>query len=72
MPSLDAKVAARAPAAWAGFAARTSILPFAAVAAGRNRLEWRELAWPALAGALAWAALLHLHPVIFGVSPLPR
>ncbi|WP_458093567.1 NnrU family protein [Roseomonas sp. WA12] len=72
MPSLDAKVAARDPAAWAGFAARTSILPFGAVAAGRNCLAWGELAWPALVGLLAWAAMLHLHPVIFGVSPLPH
>ena len=72
MPSLDAKVAARGPAAWAGFAARTSILPFGAIAAGRNRLAWGELAWPALVGLLAWAAMLHLHPVVFRVSPLPN
>jgi uncharacterized membrane protein len=72
MPSLDAKVAARDPAAWEGFAARTSILPFGAVLARRNRIAWRELALPALVGALAWAVLLHLHPVTFGVSPLPR
>lgn len=72
MPSLDAKLAARDPIAWAGFAARTTILPFGAVAAGRNRLAWGELVWPVLVGALAWAALLHLHPLLFGVSPLPQ
>ncbi|WP_052401846.1 NnrU family protein [Muricoccus aerilatus] len=72
IPSLDAKVAARNPAAWREFASRTSVLPFGAVAAGRNRVVWRELLWPGLVGALAWAALLHLHPVIFGVSPIPR
>jgi uncharacterized membrane protein len=72
MPSLDAKVAARDPSAWADFAARTSVLPFGAVAAGRNRIAWRELAWPALVGLLAWAAMLHLHPMVFGVSPVPR
>ncbi|MFC7735074.1 NnrU family protein [Roseomonas sp. GCM10028921] len=72
MPSLDAKVAARDPAAWAGFASRTSLLPFGAVAAGRNRIAWRELALPALAGIVAWAAMLHFHPAIFGVSPIPR
>lgn len=71
MPSLDAKVAAREPAAWAGFAGKTTILPFGAVAAGCNRLAWGELTWPVLAGALAWAAMLHLHPVLFGVFPLP-
>ncbi len=71
MPSLDAKVAARDPAGWAGFAARTSVLPFGAIVAGRNRLVASELLWPVGVGAVAWAALLHLHPVIFGVSPLP-
>ncbi|MBB5693183.1 NnrU family protein [Muricoccus pecuniae] len=72
MPSLDAKVAARDPSAWAGFASRTSLLPFGAVAAGRNRIAWRELALPALVGLVAWAAMLHFHPAIFGVSPIPR
>jgi len=72
IPSLDAKVAARNPAAWVGFAARTSVLPLGAVMAGRNRIAWRELGWPVLVGALAWAAMLHLHPLVFGVSPIPR
>ncbi|WP_338663473.1 NnrU family protein [Pararoseomonas sp. SCSIO 73927] len=71
MPSLDAKVAARDPQGWAGFAARTSVLPFGAVLGARNHLAWREVALPALVGLLAWAAMLHLHPAIFGVSPLP-
>ena len=71
MPSLDAKMAARDPAGWAGFAARTSLLPFGAILAGRNRFPGREILGPALVGTLAWAALLHLHPLAFGVSPLP-
>lgn len=71
IPSLDAKVAARDPAAWRGFAARTSVLPFGAVAAGRNRVAWREIALPVVVGLVAWAAMLHFHPAIFGVSPLP-
>ncbi|WP_376093396.1 NnrU family protein [Roseomonas sp. CCTCC AB2023176] len=72
MPSLDAKVAARDPAGWRGFASRTSLLPFGAVLSGRNRIAWREILWPLLIGGAAWAALLHLHPAIFGVSPIPR
>lgn len=72
IPSLDAKVAARDPAGWAAFAARTSVLPLGAVLAGRNRVAWREIAWPVLVGAVAWAAMLHFHPVFFGVSPIPR
>src|SRR4051794_10564549 len=38
MPSIDTKLARRAPAAWARLAATTSVLPFGAIAAGRNRL----------------------------------
>ena len=63
MPSIDAKVAARDPAAWDRYAARTSILPFGAIAAGRNRLALGEIGWlpPALGFAL-WLGLLVLHP----------
>ncbi len=71
MPSIDAKLARRAPADWAGLAARTSILPFGAILAGRNRLVLREIGWlPPVVGLLAWAAMLHLHGRLFGVSPL--
>lgn len=73
MPSIDAKLARRAPEGWARLRAETSILPFGAIAAGRNRLVLREIGWlaPVLA-LLAWAALLHAHSWLFGVSPLPR
>jgi len=67
MPSLDAKVAARRPADWPDFAARTSVLPGGAILSGRNRMAVGELAAPILVGLVAWAAMLLLHPVIFGV-----
>lgn len=71
MPSIDAKLARRAPEAWTGLAASTSILPFGAIAAGRNRVAWREIGWvPPVVGLLAWAALLHLHPRLFGMPVL--
>ena len=72
MPSIDAKVAARDPEAWDRYAARTSVLPFGAIAAGRNRLALREIGWlpPALGFAL-WLGLLAFHRTIFGVSPVP-
>jgi uncharacterized membrane protein len=71
MPSIDAKLAKRAPEAWAKLAATTSILPFGAIAAGRNRLVLAEIGWvPPVVGLLAWAAMLHLHARFFGVSPL--
>jgi uncharacterized membrane protein len=70
MPSLDAKYARRKPAHWPAFAKATSVIPFVAVAQGRNRLAWREIGWwrPLLAIAL-WVALIALHPWAFGVDP---
>ncbi len=72
MPSIDVKVAARDPGAWGRYAARTSVLPFGAIAAGRNRLALREIGWlpPALGFAL-WLGMLAFHRTIFGVSPVP-
>jgi len=70
MPSLDAKYARRNPERWPAFAAATSILPFAAIAQGRNRLVLSEIGWwrPLLAVVL-WVALIALHPLAFGVDP---
>jgi len=71
MPSIDAKLAARAPEAWAKLAAATSIAPCGAILAGRNRLAPGEIGWvPPVIGLLAWAAILHLHPRLFGVPVL--
>lgn len=56
---------------WPPFAAVTSNLPLAALATGRARLT--GLGWWRVALALAlYAALLGLHPVVLGVSALPR
>jgi uncharacterized membrane protein len=72
MPSIDAKLAGRDPAKWSSLAAETSILPFAAIAQGRNRFVAAELSWTVpVAGLVAWIALLYLHSLVFGVSPLP-
>lgn len=67
MPSIDAKIAAREPARFAAYARVTSIIPFVAIAAGRNRFVPGELWRPVLIGIVAWALLLYLHPYIFGV-----
>lgn len=52
-------------------AARTSDWPFQALIAGR----WRPQTGPSLArlalAVVIWAALLHLHSPVIGVSPLP-
>lgn len=68
MPSIDAKVAERAPADWASFAARTSIVPFAAIVEGRNRIAWGEAMPIAFGGGiLLWLGLILVHPKAFGV-----
>jgi uncharacterized membrane protein len=71
MPSIDAKLARRHGEAWRSFAAKTSILPFGAILAGRNRLALAEIGWmPPVVGFALWAALLHFHRGIFGVPAL--
>jgi len=71
MPSIDRKLAARNPEAAAKLRAETSILPFGAILAGRNRLVLAEIGWlaPALA-LLGWAVTLHFHARFFGVPAL--
>lgn len=51
--------------------AATSVLPFAAVLAGRQRFAPAEIGWrPVLAALAAYAAVLLIHPWLFGVDPL--
>jgi uncharacterized membrane protein len=71
MPSIDRKLAARDPEAAAKLQAATSILPFGAIMAGRNRLVLAEIGWlaPALA-VIGWAVTLHFHARFFGVPAL--
>ncbi len=71
--SIDAKRARSLGAsAWSGFARRTSIVPFAAILAGRNTLSLADLGWWRLAaGVAAYALMLGGHAHIVGVSPWP-
>jgi uncharacterized membrane protein len=72
LPSADAKLARRDPAKAAALHADTSRLPFLAILGGRNRLVLSEIGWLGpLVGLVAWAAVLHLHQWVIGVSPLP-
>ena len=71
MPSIDAKLARRDPATWQVLSAATSIVPFGAIAQGRNRLVPGEIGWlTVLIGVIAWAVVLRLHPWLFGVAPV--
>lgn len=56
--------------AWEQMASRTSILPLAALLAGRANLKpVPQLALWSAAAILIYFALLHLHPLLFGVDP---
>ncbi|MFQ5774084.1 MAG: NnrU family protein [Kiloniellaceae bacterium] len=59
-------------AAWGPIKLTTSVLPFGAVLSGRNRIDWKGIGWQRPAAALVlYAALLHAHAWLFGVSALP-
>lgn len=60
------------PERWATLAANTSLVPFAALLAGRWRPRSLTIDLGRLAiGLAAWLALLMLHSPVIGVSPLP-
>jgi uncharacterized membrane protein len=73
-PSIDAKRRrSLGPAAWDAFASRTSILPFGAIAAGRNTLDLAEIGWWRIGlGVLAYLLFIGGHQHIIGVSPFPH
>ena len=72
MHSIDRKRAAKDPEGWSRYAAVTSILPFAAIAAGRNRFAPGEIGWGRLGLALGlWILFVLLHPLLLGVAALP-
>ncbi|MBI1776812.1 MAG: NnrU family protein [Proteobacteria bacterium] len=72
MFSIDRKRARTGGADWQRFEAVTSILPFAAIRAGRNRLVASEIGWwrVALAAAL-WGVLVAIHGLVFETPALP-
>ncbi|MEZ5585242.1 MAG: NnrU family protein [Candidatus Competibacteraceae bacterium] len=67
---IDRKMAQRMPQEWQPFAAVTSIIPFAAIVAGRNRLDLKEIGWrPVIVGLVFYGIMIGLHPYLFGVQP---
>jgi uncharacterized membrane protein len=66
----DARKAAQLGDDWQRFAARTSNIPFVAIAQGRNLLSWREIGWlnPAI-GLAVFGVLLYFHAWLFGMRP---
>lgn len=72
MPSIDAKLAARDPATWTRLRELTSIVPFGAIATGRNRFVAGEIPWFVwLLGVVLWALMLQFHGQLIGVPGLP-
>jgi uncharacterized membrane protein len=69
---IDAKRRAAFGSKWQRFAAVTSNVPFVAILAGRNTVRLTEVgAWRIAAAVAVWAALLAVHPWLFGVPALP-
>jgi len=71
--SIDAKRRRKYGEAWTRFEAVTSIVPFAAIARGRNRLRLKELGAFRIALAVGlFLLVLGFHLRLFGASPLPH
>ncbi len=70
--SLDAKLRQRDPAQAAALHAATSIVPFAAILCGRNRLQPLEIGLlPPATGVFAYMVILHLHGWLLGLPAWP-
>jgi uncharacterized membrane protein len=69
--SIDGKRRRSAGAAWERFAAQTSIIPFAAIAAGRNHFRAGEIGlWRWAAALIVYLLLLGGHGPVIGIEPL--
>jgi uncharacterized membrane protein len=70
--SIDAKRRRTLGGKWQAFVAQTSNVPFAAIAAGRQRLDLGEIGWWRIVlGVLVWGALAWAHPYLFGAQAPP-
>ena len=69
--SLDQRRSREMAPGWGVFVQRTSFLPFAAIAEGRQRFVWSEIGWARLGVALLlYVLLIVLHPWLFGVPAI--
>ncbi len=70
--SIDAKRRRALGGRWESFAAATSVLPFAAIAAGRNVFKPGEIGlWRGAAALVVYGLMLGGHAAVIGVSPFP-
>ncbi len=71
--AIDGKVRRKRPEEWRKIAAETSILPFGAIAAGRNRFVAREyFDWRFTVAVVIFAGMLVLHSWMFSISAFPN
>ncbi len=72
MAHIDERREAALGAAWGPVKLTTSLVPFAAIASGRVKLDWKGIGWWRPAAALfLYAVLLPAHAWIIGVPALP-
>ena len=64
--SIDRKVRARDPEAWARFEAVSSSVPFAAILQGRNTLKLGEIGWRLIVAVVVVALIAWAHPMFIG------
>lgn len=73
MAAIDHKRALRLGESWQAFAAKTSLVPFAAAAAGRVKVDWKGIGWwRPVPGVVLYTILLYSHGWLFGVSVISR
>jgi uncharacterized membrane protein len=71
--SIDAKRERKLGAAWEAFSAKTSNVPFVAIAQGRNEFRTGEIVgWRCWAALAIFLVILFAHYRLFHVSPFPR
>jgi uncharacterized membrane protein len=69
---IDARRASDLGDAWASYAERTSILPFAAMARGKAKVQFKDIGVVRLVVvAIIYIAILHTHALLIGASPFP-
>jgi uncharacterized membrane protein len=68
--SIDAKRQRALGERYTVFKSKTSNVPFAAIAQGRQSFNIGEIWWRLAVGFLVWAVILMVHPMLFGVRPL--
>ncbi len=73
--SIDAKRKRVLGQTWDDFATKTSNVPFAAIAAGRQAFGVATIGeigwWRILLAVALWVGMIFLHPIAFGANPLP-